>query len=255
MNFFVSSTKKTAMVWTEDHDVLLCREVIAAEPFEAKKGTVQRSTKWAQVASSLSEVQRPHFKVDKRSVRDRYNLLADRLRQKFKREAKASGIATEMSEAEQALEFLIEKEDAAEEHQKEDSEEKRKKAAADRVGAEEVRRKAMERLAITQKRKAEEEGAGKSRKRRSNGNDTVNFLRERNEQQMTVARSRLELQEKQIEAEGKRHDDLIKWMQQQQQMQMQNFQFIMAQHQQQQQQQQQQHAELMLKLFDKLSNK
>ena len=53
---------------------------------------------------------------------------------------------------------------------------------------------------------------------------------------MTVARSRLELQEKQIEAEGKRHDDLIKWMQQQQQMQMQNFQFIMAQHQQQQQQ-------------------
>ena len=120
------------MLWTEDHDVLLWGEVIAADPFEVKKGPVQRSTKWAQVGSSLSEVQVPHFKVDKRSVTDRYNLLTDSLRQKLKWEAKVSSIATDMTEAEQALEFLIAKEDAAEELQKEDSEEKRKKAAANR---------------------------------------------------------------------------------------------------------------------------
>ena len=64
---------------------------------------------------------------------------------------------------------------------------------------------------------------------------TLNFLKERNEQKMTLTRRKLELKEKQIDAESEWHDDLIKWMQQQQQIQIQNFQFIMAQHQQQQQ--------------------
>ena len=55
------------MVWTDEHDLLLTREVIGAEVFSTKKGTFQRSAKWGQVASLLSVVSRPQFKVDKRS--------------------------------------------------------------------------------------------------------------------------------------------------------------------------------------------
>ena len=54
------------------------------------------------------------FKVDKRAVRDRYNNLARELRKKIKNGEKASGIETEMTNLENALEDLTEREDAAE---------------------------------------------------------------------------------------------------------------------------------------------
>ena len=56
----------------------------------------------------------PKFKGDSRAVRDRYQRLAQKLRKKLKSKEKASGIDTEMSETETAIEELIEKEDAAE---------------------------------------------------------------------------------------------------------------------------------------------
>ena len=43
------------MVWTEKHDMLLCREIITTDPFtDIKKGTTQRSAKWAAIACSLN---------------------------------------------------------------------------------------------------------------------------------------------------------------------------------------------------------
>ena len=111
----------------------------------------------------------------------------------------------------------------------------------------------MENLAGTNKRKAEgTDGTG--RKRHSNGNETMQILRDRNEQTLNMA-SKLEIKEKQLEADAKRHGNLIQALQQQQHAQMQNFQMMMMQFQQSQQQQMQQHSELMLKLFDKLANK
>ena len=57
-------------------------------------------------------------KLDKRAVRDRYNLLSKELRNMLKREEKESGIETDPTEVEMALEELIEKEDAAETEQR-----------------------------------------------------------------------------------------------------------------------------------------
>ena len=103
------------MDWTEEHDRLMCREILAVDPFTGtKKGTVQRGAKWKIIADHLLDILEPKFKVDSRAVRDRYQLLAQKLRKKLKSEEKASGIDTEMSETETAIEELIEKEDAAE---------------------------------------------------------------------------------------------------------------------------------------------
>jgi hypothetical protein len=245
------------MVWTEAHDVFLCREIIGIDPFtDTKKGTVQRSAKWSDIANALTTIQLSEnpFRVDKRAVRDRYNLLADRLRRKLKVEAKASGIETQMTECEQALELIMEKEDASEELQREKKETKKGKVVADRAMAEEIRKKAMENLGTTQKRKAEE-GDKASKKKRSSGDATILFLKEKNENQMSLAKTQMELNEKRMEVEAKRHSDMLAMMQQQQQLQMQNFQTILAQQQQQQQQLQQQQADFMMTLFEKVAKK
>ena len=67
------------MVWTTEHDEMLCREilVVGIEPFTGtKKSSVARGTKWEQVAENLNKIQRVYFKVDKGAVRDRYNILS-----------------------------------------------------------------------------------------------------------------------------------------------------------------------------------
>ena len=46
------------MVWTEEQDLLLCREIIKAAVFSSKTGALQRSATWNQVASQLCEILR-----------------------------------------------------------------------------------------------------------------------------------------------------------------------------------------------------
>ena len=152
------------MYWSERHDVLLCREILVVNPFTTKKKTVHRGAKWSEVAEALNSVSDPVFKVDQRAVRERYNLLAQKLRRKLREEEKASWIETDMSEVEQLLEDIIEKEDAAEQnHEREVS-----GKVNERMVAEEMRKKAMERFSET-KRKSTDGGEGSMKKVRSTG--------------------------------------------------------------------------------------
>ena len=96
------------MFWTEEHDKLLCREILAVDPFTGtKKGTPQRGAKWSEVADNLSHIANPSFRVDARG--ERYKLLSEKLRKKVREEQKLSGISTDMSEVKNALENIIEK--------------------------------------------------------------------------------------------------------------------------------------------------
>ena len=143
------------MVWTSIHDDMLCRKILVTNPFTGtKKGTVARGTKWEQVAENLNKVELVHFKVNKSSVRDRYNHLAKILRKKLSDEKKESGIDTEMTDIKHALEELIEIEDAAETDQAVVNKQKNRKINQDRENAEDIRKTAMEKLGQTKKRKA-----------------------------------------------------------------------------------------------------
>ena len=103
------------MVWSTLHDEMLCREIFVIDPFTGTtKSTVARRTKWEEVAQNLNKIQEVYLKVDKRTVRDRYNFLSKELRIKFKKEEHETGIETDITEVEVALEELIEKEDPAE---------------------------------------------------------------------------------------------------------------------------------------------
>ena len=241
------------MVWSTVHDEMLCREILVVDPFTGtKKSMVARGTKWEQVAENLSKIQQVYFKVDKRAVRDRYNLLSKELRNKLKNEEKESGIETDMTEVEMALEELIEKEDAAETEQRVADNQKKMKDSQDRENAENIRKKAMERLGQTQKRKSEgDENEVKKRKKRSSGSDTLNFLREKNEQVQEMQKQELEVKRQQLEVESKKQDNFMQMMlnqQQQQQKQMQDFQAMMGI-------QAKQQNDLMLALVSKLIDK
>ena len=84
------------MYWTEEHDRLMCPEILAVDPCTGTK----KGAKSKIIADNLLEILEPVFKVDLRAVCDCYQL---------KNEQKASGIDIEMSDAETAIEGLIEK--------------------------------------------------------------------------------------------------------------------------------------------------
>ena len=121
----------------------------------------------------------------------------------MKSEEKASGIDTEMSETETAIEELIEMEDAAESMDGDDTQRQRERKKQDKENAEDMRRQAMERMGQTQKRKSVEGENETKKKKRSNGSDTLLYLRERNEvlqetrkEELALRKQELMLQEK-----------------------------------------------------------
>jgi len=58
--------------WTERHGIYLCREIIVVDPFQFKKGTVDRGKLWTKIAESLNSCKEIKFKVGMRSVRERF---------------------------------------------------------------------------------------------------------------------------------------------------------------------------------------
>ena len=76
------------MIWNEEKDELLSREIFAVNVFSGtKRRTVARGgggAKWEKVAENLNKEQGVFFKVDKRAVSDRYNNVAMEPRKKKK---------------------------------------------------------------------------------------------------------------------------------------------------------------------------
>lgn len=107
------------------------------------------------------------------------------MRTKVKNEEKASGISPTRSEVEEALEYLIEKEDASGEIHKNNM--NRKDDVAEREKAEEVRKVAMESLGTTKRRKENEKENSvvckQPKRRRSAGIETVAYRREKSEKE------------------------------------------------------------------------
>ena len=188
------------MEWTEERDLCLCQEILVLEPFKAKKGSIARGQIWGQIAVNLNSLSVPQFRVKQRSVRERYNLLNEKFKAKMKHEEKASGIETDMSEMEKALEEIDEKESAVEDYTLD-------KKAADTAKAAEMRKRAME----GQKRKSEENEVAKPAKSsRRNGGDTIAYLREKNEMTQKLKAEELSLQKQRLELECKKQNDARK---------------------------------------------
>ena len=86
------------MEWTNQHDTLFLREVRGSDLFETRKGSPERGKLWDEIATRLNNLTQCKFNVNKRSLRDRLNLLMSKFKAKNKEEERASGISPEIQE-------------------------------------------------------------------------------------------------------------------------------------------------------------
>ena len=233
------------MRWSRDHDVLLMREILLHEPWANRHGSPERGKAWEEVSDSLNGAADAalKFKVTQRSVRDRFKLLMQNYKKRQNEEIKASGIAPpEETELEHALEDIIERFQEADTNYRKELEDKKTKNEVDTRKAVEMRKRSLETFSESMDRSED------SKKRpRSTGNETLQYLRERSEQEMKIKEDELKL--KKIELQQQKGQALA--LQQQQESIMQ---YMLSQQQQQFNAQQQQQTAL-LALFSKVADK
>lgn len=191
------------MKWTEAHDTFFVKEIFQFQPWQYKKGPVERGEVWESLACHLGRSSDPKFRVTQRSVRDRYLLLERRYRKKVSEDEKASGTSPEPSEVDVMMEEFV---SLFEEAQRlNDS--KRRKIQEEALQAEEMRNTSLETFKESQKK--DQEGKPKpKKKKRASGADSLTFLKERAETESQQKKEKLELrkQELQMEKEAKEAD-------------------------------------------------
>ena len=206
------------MEWSKQHDVLLCREILAVDPFQAKRKTTARAKYWEKVAANLEKIDKPKFKVSTRAVRDRYSRLHEKFKNKAREEKGASGISPEPTELDTLLEELSKRQLSSDEERFQSYQENEKKNELDRIKSLDIRKKAMEKLSETKLRKEKESDSGDQepqRKRRRSGGEIVAYLKEKNEVELEMRKQELEMKKMQFEADKKRQDDILNLLMQQ----------------------------------------
>ena len=100
------------MEWSEEHDVLFLREMLARNVFGTKKGSPACGLAWEAIVDSLNEIHSPKFQVKDKNEREWWNLLRKKVSKKMSEEEKASGIfVEELTEKESLIEELVERKD------------------------------------------------------------------------------------------------------------------------------------------------
>ena len=237
------------MSWTMDRDTIFCREIMVSRLFETKKSSVERGQVWEAIADHLSSMREPTFKVDQRAVRDHYKKLITRFKRKQREELSASGISPEETELDSMMEEIVEREESSEIILQHEKEEKMQKLEEDRIAADDMRRKAMETLSETKKRKGKD--GDKLKKKKKCTSETLTYLREKSASEINVRREEIELKKADNELKAtqlEQQNNMMKVLveqQQQQQQQNQAMHVMMLQ-------QQQQQTQALLALIEKI---
>lgn len=250
------------MKWTDKHDILFAREVLVSTLYETRTGSPERGKVWDEIAENLNKLESPKFHVSKRSLRDRLNLLINRYKAKIREENLASGISPDDDEISTLLEEICDKD---EECLHNPPSETRKKGEEDKATAEEIRKKAMETVGETKRRKEKDGGDRAAKKIRRSTSEAMEFLKEKAKAAISLQEREFELREKEhsnsallLEQQSKMHQDMYMLIQQQQQEQQKQQQLQQQQHLQTMQamfQQQQIQNQALMTLLDKFASK
>ena len=160
-NFF-----STQIRWAYAHDVLYVREVLLFEPYQHRKGSVEKKQVWEQLAVCLNASFDPIFRVNARSVRDHLNTILEKFKRKMNAEERASGSNPDETELDIALQDILERFKQIEEEQTKESDEKKAKTGGDMQKAVEMRQSSLETFSETKERSLEETP---SKRARNNG--------------------------------------------------------------------------------------
>lgn len=143
---------KKKLVWSDEMDEVLLKEVILYEPYQFKCRTKESGNAWKAISESLSRFHPVFINIDSRACREWFTLLKTRRENELKLEEKASGISPDETEKNRALDEIIER---VKEFEK-TVETKTDTAIADRKIGEHIRLQAMETFCETKKRKEDD---------------------------------------------------------------------------------------------------
>ena len=197
-----TSLVRHKMVWSTNHDVLLCREILVVEPYRFKAGTRERGQEWDNVASALNLVEGLRFVVDQRGVRERYAKLERNFKRKMAAEERASGISPGKTELDEAIENIMEQREGAEEEIAQRAESTAVVMEKERETAEGVRKRSMERLAEAIGR----ENQRNAKKKRNSGEETLDFMKDKWRMELELRREELEVRKKEHHAKERKAD-------------------------------------------------
>ncbi|CAB3990784.1 Hypothetical predicted protein [Paramuricea clavata] len=179
------------MLWTNRHDILLCREILVKEPYKFKHGSREKGHCWNTIADNLKSMGGEKFIVDQRSVRDRFSKLEKHHKRKMAEEEKASGISPEFTELDEALEDIVERTQEVQEEFAAENDKREKIAEKERETAEDVRKRSMEKLGETKAR----ENAKKTNKSR---NSSLEYFKEKHDKELDLKREEMELKKREM---------------------------------------------------------
>ncbi|XP_067040775.1 DNA ligase 1-like isoform X2 [Acropora muricata] len=185
-----------AMKWSEAHDIFFLKEIFQFQPWQHKKGSVERGEVWENIACHLGRSSDPVFRVTQRSVRDRYLLLDRRFRKKVSEDEKASGTSPEPSEEDVMMEEMISLFDETDRL----NDCKKKEIQEEASQAEEMRNMSLETFKQSQERSQDGQPKPKKQKRAS-GADTMTFLKDRVEIEPRQRLEELELRKRELQME------------------------------------------------------
>ena len=182
-----------SMVWTEQHDILFLREIQHIQPWIHRHGSVERGLAWDEIDAILNSLlEEPFFKATPRSVRDRYRLLVKKYKSIWRAENKASGIAPNHTDADEALYDLIERFDEADAARQKATAEKKSKVEEELLQVQNMRNTSLETFSKTRKRKENDtDGGSQKRSRKSTSNDFISYFSEKHEREISLRQEEL----------------------------------------------------------------
>ncbi|XP_066928740.1 uncharacterized protein [Clytia hemisphaerica] len=94
------SVKSSPLIWTNEKEIMLLREVLVSQPHQFKEKTPKRGEKWQQIADNLNKSDQFNNKASTRAVREKTNALIHAFRQTQRAELAATGISPDPTEKE-----------------------------------------------------------------------------------------------------------------------------------------------------------
>ena len=155
--------RQQGMGWTEQHDILLSREILHIQPWLHRHGSIERGQLRNEIAAVLNSLEKPGFKITSRSVRDRYGLLVKKYKTKWNEEEKSSGTNPDYTELDGALMDLMQRFD----ERKRETNDKKSKIENELAKAQEMRQTSLKTFCQTKKRKESDTEAPQKRRRSS----------------------------------------------------------------------------------------
>ena len=145
------------MEWSLNHGTIFGRELLSWELWKYRSGTRERGNSLEEICKILNSIKDPQFCVSPKGLRDRLKILERDCKARKREAERGLGISEEYREINQIMEDYLERRDEEEAKQNKESAEDRNKEDQDKATGEEIRERAMERLAQTKNQNGKDE--------------------------------------------------------------------------------------------------